>query len=144
MRIKFMDSNSKDLEVNNFVIRGMVDGEYGVFEEEVKFNFKNKNIIEKTLYDDGCKIIKVEKISRNEYEIRFFEEDIEDNKEEIEYEHSFEIEINCCRCGRIMQHEATYYGLVSDCYTERFYKCVAIDEEYEDCGYEVVISLDDC
>ena len=137
-----MDSDRKNLEINNFVIKGIVNSEYGVFEEEVEFNFKNKNIIEKSWCDDGYKIIKVEKISKNEYEIRFFEEDLEGNKEEIEYEHSFEIEINC-RCGRKMEYEATHYGLVSDCYTERFYKCTGIDEE-EGCGYEVIISFDDC
>ena len=144
MRINFMDSDSKNLEINSFVIKGMVDGEYGVFEEEVEFNFKNKNIIEKSWYDEGCKIIRIEKISKSEYEIRFFEEDIEGNKEEVEYERSFEIKFKCVRCGRKMEQELIKYGLASNCYTERVYSCVAEDEEDEGCGYEVIISFDDC
>ena len=142
MIIGFYEDVYKGIGVDSFRIKGKVYSDYGIIEEEVEFNFKNKNVIKKSWYDDGYKIIKVERISENEYKIRFFEEDIEGNEEEIEYDGELEVELNC-RCGRDMEHEHTKYGLVSDCLRDKIYNCVGRDDD-EGCGYEVIISFDDC
>ena len=144
MRLYFMDTDGKNLGIDNFIVKGKVDGEYGIYEEEVELNFKNKSTEEIFWYNREFLIIRAEKLSKSEYKIKFLKEDIEGRQIEVEYEDELEIEIKCCKCGRNMKHLITKYPLsdfLINCYTERFYNCLKIDNG---CGYEVIIGLDEC